>query len=477
MDNAIVFQGLGVILALFFIFLTYMNTKTWRWLHVTASFFVFGAAVAFVVYASLTLKTRNAWLEFHDKTAAALDAELEKQELLAHGDPADILGKTPSVNSAREELARVLLDRGRVWRECTPTINADGTATISTTPPAAGIDPAAPAAAAAPKKHNIEAKTVLHVFKEGPSADGLYKVPMAYLGEFVVTGVGPDSVTVQPAISLLPEMIADIQRVDGTWVLYESAPPDGHDAFEGLDAAQITAMIPKPASVSQADYDKLIASYVKDGQRADDSDSPDEVWMKVKFVRTHTMVVDAPTASGALSGSPYDTEGMAIVPHLRAGKEVEFEPGSEGVFDTATAQQLIDDGIAEKIEPIYQRRLNDYEGGFELAARKAKMLADTIANMQRDIDTIAAATAKADEQIAQLDSVKTKLTADLAKVAYERDELGKYQVSLTTQLNKTRADLSRLYLSNKELNRQLVEINNSLQQEVDRRTKEATASR
>ena len=44
---AIIFQVLGAVLALFFIFLTYMNTKTWRWVHVTIMFLVFVAASRF----------------------------------------------------------------------------------------------------------------------------------------------------------------------------------------------------------------------------------------------------------------------------------------------------------------------------------------------------------------------------------------------------------------------------------------------
>lgn len=473
-QNAILFQVLGVVLALFFIFLTYMNTKSWRWLHVTATFLVFCAAATFVVYASLTLKTRAAWIKFHDETATALETEQEKGELLARGEATKAEGKTPNVADAKAELSREIVDRGRVWRECTPTVNADGTATVLTTPPGAAADPAA--AAAAPKKHNIEAKTILHVFKDAPNEQG-YRVPTVYLGEFVVTAVAPDSVTVQPALPLPAEVIAEIQNVNSTWSLYESAPNDNHKDYANLEQADYVKAFPKPASVSQADYDKLIAQYMKDGKRAEDSDPPDQTWMKIKFVRTHTVTVDAATASGALAGSPYDADGLAIVPHLRAGKDVEFEPGQEALFDIASAEKLVTDGVAEKIELVYMRPLNDYEQAFENAARKMKALNETILVMQRDIDTIAAATAKADEQIALLDSTKTKLTDDLAKVVYERDELTKYQTSLTAQLGKTRSELSKLYLSNKELNRQLAEINGKLQQEVDRRTKEATASR
>jgi len=73
-EYVIIFQVLAALVALFFIFLTYMNTKTWRWLHVTMTFFVFGAAVAFCFYAAMALKTRAAWIKLH--------ADLEKERVL-----------------------------------------------------------------------------------------------------------------------------------------------------------------------------------------------------------------------------------------------------------------------------------------------------------------------------------------------------------------------------------------------------------
>ena len=95
-DYAIIFQVLGAAVLLFVFFLTYMSTKTWRWMHVTATFFVFAAAVTFCVYAAMTLKTRANWIKLHDnleKQLATTEAELEK---VSRGDPKDVDGKEPS---------------------------------------------------------------------------------------------------------------------------------------------------------------------------------------------------------------------------------------------------------------------------------------------------------------------------------------------------------------------------------------------
>ncbi|MEX0820180.1 MAG: hypothetical protein WD070_11335, partial [Pirellulaceae bacterium] len=61
MDNPVIYQALGALLVLFFLFLTYMFTKTWRWFHVVCTFFVFGASIAFCCYAAMSYKTHAAW--------------------------------------------------------------------------------------------------------------------------------------------------------------------------------------------------------------------------------------------------------------------------------------------------------------------------------------------------------------------------------------------------------------------------------
>ncbi len=73
MDNALIFQILGVLAVLFFIFITYMNTKTWHWPHVTFMFLVLPAAATAMVYSAMSLKTRAVWMT----KAKALEPELE----------------------------------------------------------------------------------------------------------------------------------------------------------------------------------------------------------------------------------------------------------------------------------------------------------------------------------------------------------------------------------------------------------------
>src|SRR5213083_245684 len=182
-DYAIIFQVLGAVVALFVIFLTYMSTKTWRWVHVTFMFLVFVASFTFCLYAAMVLKTRAAWVKLHDERETQLAKISDEVERVTRGDPKDVEGKTESLVSVREELARTILDRGRVWRGCMMAgINRqNGAVTLQTSPPA---DPNNPAAGGG-KKHNIQAKTIVHAFRESEfrdpqNPDKVAIVPAAY---------------------------------------------------------------------------------------------------------------------------------------------------------------------------------------------------------------------------------------------------------------------------------------------------------
>src|SRR5262245_3002315 len=135
-DNPIIFQALAALLALFVIFLTYMSTKTWRWVHVTFMFLVFVASFVFCIYAAMVLKTRAKWIKDHDSLESQLMKANDEIERTTRGDLKDIEGKVESLVGLREEIARITIDRGRVWRGCSPAgLNRQtGAITVNTSP-------------------------------------------------------------------------------------------------------------------------------------------------------------------------------------------------------------------------------------------------------------------------------------------------------------------------------------------------------
>jgi hypothetical protein len=488
-DYAIIFQVLGAVVVLFVIFLTYMSTKTWRWVHVTFMFLVFVTSFTFCIYSALVLRARAKWIKEHDKLEAQLNKTNDEVERIVRGDSKDVEGKNESLISLRDEIERVTLDRGRVWRGCVPAgLNRQtGAITLNTAPPA---DPANPAAAA-PKNNNLQPKTILHVFREGQKTPESPIVPAAYLGEFRVAAnpaPTPTTVTLEPTMPPSPEQTQSMQ-VPGTWALYETCPVDGHEWFTGTgaeraqplsDAAQAGAERIPPEVAN-----RLIDAYARDGEESKDTDSPENLWYQVVFDQEYEVTVDAPIVN-SIDTDPFNTEGQAVLRRLRrsgtpdeSGKVV-FGP-KEGqihtaVLDRETAQSLVDRGIA-KIEgkPIYRRSLTDYERRFHSINQRTTEIVDRERQLDLDNKAVIAATQKAEQQRVQIEELKAKVTADLAKVRYELGELEKYATALNGRVHAVQAELSQLYQSNKAISQELGEITARLTDEINQRTRQATA--
>lgn len=494
MDNPIIFQILLALVALFFIFLTYMNTKTWRWLHVTITIILFIACIPFGVYAAMAMKTRLAWIDLYDKLDKELATTTNAFELATYGDPADVEGNTESVVDLRGKLGRVILDRGRVWRGVTAT---PATATpngpsyvISMQPPQ---DPALPAAPV--EKHNIAIKTVLFAFKEGPTADG-FSVPRFFLGEFRVTAASDASITIEPAMPMTNDQMGVAANPNpftppgmqptgpGTWVLYEVMPVDGHEWFAGKTDQEIRELIPQPLTgLAPPDYEKFIAQFVRDGQAADEvNDPPDTIWYEVEFLKPYTVTVDAAAVVSVDEPlPPFDAQGRAVLDRLRLAKpgdppaDAEFAVGDTGIFDKQTADQLIADMTAKKLRPIYRRRLVDFELKLHGVHSQIVDLDSRIRALTLDVASIQASKDKADSQATLLEDFRTKLSDDLAKVKFEVAELTKYGDAVATRLAEVRGELSQLYRSNKALSRELAALNAQMTEEIEQRTRAATA--
>jgi hypothetical protein len=473
-DFAIIFQVVGGLLALFFIFLTYMNTKSWRWVHVTFMFLVFAATIAFSIYAAMTLKTRNAWVGLHDKTEKQVDELTVQIQRATRGDPKD--PSAPSLVSARAKLAETVIDRGRVWRGAIPSF-AGGVITVATTPPPDPNLPAPPPA----KKNNIQPKTVLHAFREGQiqGADGTpIVVPVAYIGEFEVTAATDNSVTLVPTMPPDQQAAGPGQNYLPSWTLYENMPVDGHQWFDGTDEerqAVLPKIIPPP----------VLQSYLRDGREANANDPPEHVWSEVKFVKDYEVAVDASAAT--IESEQFNSEGQAVTPRLQrkgegedAGK-VKFGPEPPriptAILDKQTAEELRANGIVEIVKSIYRRPLSDYERKLHGINDRVVELTGRLRQLDMDNKALLASTEKANEQSKLVEELKVKATDDLQKTVYERDEMRKYVAALTDRLTSVQTELSQLYRSNKVIAKEMAELNARITEDIDRRARQATAMR
>jgi hypothetical protein len=511
-EYALIFQILGGLLAIFFIFVTVMNTKTWRWLHVTALFLVFAATIAFMPLAAMALATQFNWIKAHATLTKKLEDTQRQYRDLVEGNPASPDGGNASLTHLRHEVSRFIIDRGRVFRQCKQTLNpADGSVTVqipqATVAPAAGsappagaappadaaapADPAAAAAAppaaapAAPANAQlgIKAQEVLYAFMELPSqSDPQMVLPVYYVGQFEVTAVAGQTLTLRRTLPAQPLVPFELQ---GTWMLCETLPIDLHESFDFPPEQRenaLKSLFPianfQGMGVTEESYNRMLEGYRRDGQVAQDTDPPENVWIRVEFLQDHSIVVDAETAVPPIKSDIFDQRGYALVARLQRGGPVEFKKGDTAIFDSETANSLLG-GIAKLAEGqprIFRRKLNNYDNAFAALNRRFRETADAELTVTRHMAEIQSALARTNEQITLLEGDKTMLAADLGKVEHERDELAKYQSTLQSKLAETRAELSRLYNSNLQLHRELKELSDRLTEEIEGRVRQATAS-
>lgn len=463
MDLSLVLQIVGGLLVIFLCVATYFNTKAWRWPHVTMMFLNIVMIFVFLCYASLVHKTKRQWQGEYTKGAKRVD-ELDKQIQSTNFG----VGSNEGLFNLRERMKREIIDRGRVWPGLAAAAAADGTVTLTA--------PASPTGEV--KKLGMVEKTVVHGFLE--RIEGNLRIPFFYMGEFQATAVTDTTVTL---VATLPQSALQKQQLGqagATWALYEVAPPDAHEPFAGLTAEQLAVLMPQDISGQTPEqYQAMIQEYVRTGQRAEDSDLPDNIYIRVKFKQPYEIVVDAATTVSPLDDSHFDAEGKAQSGRLQRREDkgtVKFIAGSEGIFDSATAAKLIDEGVADKIEPIFRRQLHDYEGELQTVHKRLVDTMNRIAAITDATATVTAAQKSAEAQAELVTQVRTKLTADKAKVTEERDGIKRYATKLAEQVVVVRDQVNKLYRSNKALSQELMEISARLTDEINSRSqKEATA--
>ncbi len=330
----------GVFLFLIFLVAIIMSARTWRGWHIATVCLTFIACLFLVVCAALSVKTHVVWRKLHAETEKNLLAAEQEGEELAYGEPDLVKSTQPSLLETKTRLQELLLDRGRIWRNCTPSAPQNNSIVISTVPPDLPQDQVTP--------NGIGVNTVLYAFKELPAEEGGMKVPAVYLGEFKVLKADPQSVTLQNTLPLQQNQSRHIADRSATWALYEMMPIDSHRIFSDEDTigqplddtdkpvfgemneqtlrkifSLVTGFPPEDPKVGN-----MIADYMKDGLPAtdqDQSEAPEDIWLKLEFEKALKQRVDSNNIDSGISGDYFDPEGYAEVSQLRRGGDGEAE--------------------------------------------------------------------------------------------------------------------------------------------------------
>ena len=224
---------IGGFLILLFIVFVYLSTTTWRGWHIAAASLAFVGFLGFVIVASLSQRTHVEWKKQYAQLKNQLTEQQELSTKLEIGDPTLVEPDEPSVNDYQQRVNRLLLDRGRVWRRCTPAPFANNQVEVSTIP---FNDDGGPGE---PNENGINQNMILYAFHDAPltlASSARLIVPRVYLGEFQVVQAQPIGVTLTPTMPLDSLQIKLLTEPTSSWTLYEMMPLDSHRIFSNEDS-------------------------------------------------------------------------------------------------------------------------------------------------------------------------------------------------------------------------------------------------
>jgi hypothetical protein len=318
------------------------------------------------------------------------------------------------------------------------------------------------------------------------------------VGEFTVTAVTNTSVALKETMPI--SNLAQLMTVGPTWALYETMPLDGHRLFSvdpvkqptiastnadenpvfgKMDKQVLQRLMPPTGLYQQApeQHARLIDSYERDGRRARQDDSPDNVWQKVEFIKEHTAEVDTSgDPIGAVQPSPlFDKSGRATIALLRAGKPVTLKVRDVAVLPQEAAKQLIGLGVCSRVEDIYVRPLNDYEAAFRDLYEQWVKLQESVRQIQRDTAEVTRTNELVLAQIKHSEDERTKLNEDLKHVNEEREKVTQLAAAMEAKYADVKQELRRLYLVNNQLAAELARLDVELTTQINRRSAAAAS--
>ncbi|MDB4331709.1 hypothetical protein OAA27_01420 [bacterium] len=489
---------LGGLLIGFFV-VVWKASPEWRWFNLVAVCITMLLAVVFPFPTAGVLKSRNAWHKVKEDLERRREEVVAEQRLIKYGDIENPqLGQ--GVVELGIELSKVGIEAGRRWRNLRvqqinnaqvilkkEPENVGGVAGIPANEP-----PVAPAAG--PADPLVEVDMVVYGFGEVPDAQQ-QMLPSVYLGEYRVTASTPDSVTLSPTSSLEITQRYALQNLQNlvqnpSWTLYELLPLDAHDPFIAAGSTEsddeylgrvdsdlvkdlftkASDLIKNPQSPQNPALQTAIDSqktYLEDGRRATDDDSPVSRWWKVEFIKSYDIAVDSPEQRGALDGGFFDGNGRAVDGRLQNGEAVRFSKGDELLMKEEAVNELVNDGIIEKRDRYYLRPLNDYR----YILRRLRLRLDELAGRKTELEyeeqVLKKAVAKTEAMLVENQDIKLKLEQDRDQFRVEKNAIEDYTAEMRDQLDLMRTEMAQLHQHNLLLEKEIAEKHLAIERRVD----------
>ncbi|MFM7927528.1 MAG: hypothetical protein ACKO9Q_07410, partial [Pirellula sp.] len=319
-------------------------------------------------------------------------------------------------------------------------------------------------------------------------------LPTIYLGEFVVSDANGGNIKIKPTGTLNPEQIAAIGSGQfQTWSIYELMPLDSHDAFaaEGskpdensifgrMDLTELSTLLkidpalasaePTGLKIQEAIKARALQSYLNDGSRPPEGTPPEQVYVRVEFLKDYTIEVDAQEQRNATEGGFYDLSGRSVDARLKRGEEgakVSFKQGDKIVFDSTTANDLGKQDVIKVVAPVFVRPLNDYEYAFREVRRQITAALQDAVLIQRELAEMQKSQGIADNQVRLGQEERSKLDKDFAQYKKELDVISSEASRLQEESQTTRSEISATFKQIQALRDQIVARQRALSEAIN----------
>ncbi len=476
-------MGLGGILILLlllvslivFIYVLVITARGWGVLHsILLSCLFIECWVMIIFSAGVHYRRVNATEEAFKNRKSAEEATATTQKL-TWGDFGISPDALDAVVPVQGMVRRLTADRGRVWRGASLMQSAAGSHQLELSSEvqqnaAAAVDalaeePAAAAAAAKPpSSESLPVNTVVYGFAEDLNEAG-QPIPIFYLGEFVVKESQAGQVKLEPTLPLYADQQQHIDSgAASKWTLYELLPLDSHDTFAApgsqpseeqlfgrMDEETIKSMFANVPAESERQQ-RIVDAYLRDGQRANDNDASERVWVQVNVLKEYEWDVDSKEVANATERGYFDALGRSIDSRLKIGETgvVKLTPEMKGKFivlPQEVATPLIENGTLELVQRVYVRPLIDYEEAFNRHVVRDHEVSESIQLFTRDSQEIEKANQFGLEMISLRQVEKEELQSDLSnyqrEVALLNDAVAKADAEVAT----LKAQIQQMYFN------------------------------
>lgn len=394
-----------------------------------------------------------------------------------------VLQATRSINKA-------LADRGRWWPNVQPQVNAEGVATLTLPGP--------------PNLTTPNNQNTVFVFEAvqkwddpivpgAPTSIDVNGRRTRFVGEFKVSGVNGNTVTLEPAMPLTDAekaLVLQSAQAGVLWNLYETMPTDSYAPLADATEADIAALID----------DALETQYLQHGQQANEEiHVPEQIFVLVEFQKDFVDLSQEQKAtleSNAWMFKPFAHENIDGAPLMNSqGQPVTVnvaeivKKGTRARFNLPTANILTGMNVggsqlATEVPPNparpsegkftreFWRPLNDYPQILRRFYAHRPLILHNIAELVTDNKMMAESIKNLNTHLAARQALTADLTSAKSRLTEEKDLIVAYQEGLQGRADALAAAIADL----KQRNQELVQELERLQLERKKQLEEGIAS-